>query len=1094
MVASRACLAYIIMVFSLYTRAQDTAHYKTVYQPSGGGIMGINTGRYNNRPLYINNTDAFVLAGDRPLARFAQGGFYYGTFSLEFERDGRKKLLHHFSQDTSIYYPGKMTWILTDTTYPDLRIELQVLTTAATTGMTAMLQVMNTKIGDRINWSFGGARSLPEKEAESGNFSWALDAMGHPDIMNWEKDTIRLSGNYIHVEGKRAFVHLLDSLGTNRFVVSAECSADSKPEAKEMITGSFELKSNPTVYWIIRASREPDPQMINGIANAKSFFTAAKERNDALNSRLIIQTPDKYFDAVAKATVAAIDGTWYPPVFHHGAMQWNMRFPGWRVLCGASVLGWHERLKAEAAYYISAQVKESDKRTAKADPELLLTGQHPDSRFFGEGYINRDQNFYNMQSQFFDQLIDEYRITNDPDLLKILAPALELHLQWLQDCFDPDNDGLYESYLNTWPTDSQWYNGGGTAEETSYAYKAHQAARDMALQSGNTKSAEYHAFMSQKIRNSFFKNLWIDSLGYSGSYREQGGHERLHTNPWLYSIFLPIDAAMVSREQSVASLYYTESELQNDLMKAGGRSVWTSNWVPGIWSVRENWPGDNYALAESYFQSGLADQAWDLMKGSFMHYAFDHLTPGNLGGVQGGVDFGDCMQPFARAVVEGMFGFHPDFPNGKVLLSPSLPTEWDHAKIELQDYGMDFFSDSGELKYNFRIRKAAELEINIPVRAGEIRSVMLNGNAVGWEWVDGYGEGMIRIKTPPVQQASIIILTGKTTPYHPPQYITGQTGEEMSLEIQADSLLEISDPQHICKDWQIQGKTVRATVNDNPGNHSFFVKMREAQVPQWRIYHIHVRDFQKEESEKAKHAEEIPAGIHWNKIRTDSLYNADLTTIYRQKYLTPRPNTVSARLGTDGYSAWTFPYWKIKPPEIKTDSVKFLLQAKDELKTRQGIPFLWSENGKNITFTSMWDNFPSAVRFPINASGKICYFLICGSTNVMQCQIANAFLKLNYAQGETDSLALIPPVNYWNLSPINGSGGAPGQLSSNDYLSPKDKFCLPEKIPETVHLGSNCRAMLLNIKMRPGQELKSVTLETVSQEVVVGLIGITIGY
>jgi hypothetical protein len=36
--------------------------------------------------------------------------------------------------------------------------------------------------------------------------------------------------------------------------------------------------------------------------------------------------------------------------------------------------------------------------------------------------------------------------------------------------------------------------------------------------------------------------------------------------------------------------------------------------------------------------------------------------------------------------------------------------------------------------------------------------------------------------------------------------------------------------------------------------------------------------------------------------------------------------------------------------------------------------------------------------------------------------------------------------------------------------------------------------MLLNIKMRPGQELKSVTLETVSQEVVVGLIGITIGY
>jgi len=34
--------------------------------------------------------------------------------------------------------------------------------------------------------------------------------------------------------------------------------------------------------------------------------------------------------------------------------------------------------------------------------------------------------------------------------------------------------------------------------------------------------------------------------------------------------------------------------------------------------------------------------------------------------------------------------------------------------------------------------------------------------------------------------------------------------------------------------------------------------------------------------------------------------------------------------------------------------------------------------------------------------------------------------------------------------------------------------------------------MLLNLKMRPGVELKSVSLETLSQEVVVGLIGITV--
>ncbi|MCX6227502.1 MAG: hypothetical protein NTV01_22660 [Bacteroidia bacterium] len=38
--------------------------------------------------------------------------------------------------------------------------------------------------------------------------------------------------------------------------------------------------------------------------------------------------------------------------------------------------------------------------------------------------------------------------------------------------------------INTWPSDSQWYNGGGSAEETSYAYRGHLPALDMARNAG----------------------------------------------------------------------------------------------------------------------------------------------------------------------------------------------------------------------------------------------------------------------------------------------------------------------------------------------------------------------------------------------------------------------------------------------------------------------------------------------------------------------------------------------------------------------------------------------------------------------------------
>ena len=43
--------------------------------------------------------------------------------------------------------------------------------------------------------------------------------------------------------------------------------------------------------------------------------------------------------------------------------------------------------------------------------------------------------------------------------------------------------------------------------------------------------------------------------------------------------------------------------------------------------------------------------------------------------------------------------------------------------------------------------------------------------------------------------------------------------------------------------------------------------------------------------------------------------------------------------------------------------------------------------------------------------------------------------------------------------------------------------------PQTVQLGTNCRTILLNQRLRPDATLDSVTLETFSQEVVIGLMG-----
>lgn len=111
---------------------------------------------------------------------------------------------------------------------------------------------------------------------------------------------------------------------------------------------------------------------------------------------------------------------------------------------------------------------------------------------------------------------------------------------------------------------------------------------------------------------------------------------------------------------------------------------------------------------------------------------------------------------------------------------------------------------------------------------------------------------------------------------------------------------------------------------------------------------------------------------------------------------------------------------------------------------------------------------------------------------MMQCNIENALITITYENGQTDKLPLIPPVNYWNLCPIDSHATAPGQFSRSYYTAETDRFCLPSVLPRTVDLGRNCTAMLLVRRLKSGLKVREVTLKCLSQEVVVGLMGISI--
>ena len=1073
-------------------------------------IVGKNGTFYNNRPLYCPHEDAAVLGGDRPVLRFIEGGLVYGTFSVALVRNGHAVWFQDYDDVMLEYRCGHITWRLKDSSMPGVTAVLDAVPVQGAVGFSVKLRVEGAGENDRVIWAFGGAYA--ERRA-----MWALDPTYLPQFESWRAtlspvlsrgvETTKCRDNQIRVIGDR---FQLTPPGGGKVVVGgaspsgtiaiADGSAFANPlafaacKAKDlpMVAGSIPLNAaQPEIVWAFESredAKAPIGQRL--LAPGRAFDDGLKYMQE-IGRRVVVNTPEPHLDAAVNAVNQAVDAAFYPSVFVAGCMAWNIPIPGFRQIYGPTAFGWHDRVLAEARYYIASQLRDSSKDDpglrlslrdeADPDPGLQLSLQSENSRFYGKGKITKDLPRYDFQSQFFDQLAHAWRWTGDPELEGVLRGALELHVQWMKDCFDPDGDGLYSSYINTWPTDSVWYSGGGTVEETAYAYTVHQTLADMALRAGDSASAEQHSQMATHIRQALFEKLWLKEKGHFGAYVEQGGHKRVHEDAWMYSQFLPIDAGLTSPEVSLQALYYTDWGLQNVRPKFGGRLVWTSNWVPSHWSARELYYGDNYHLALAYFQAGLPDEGWEILKGTALTSAFAGVVPGNHGQPEGGTDFTEVFSMFCRVVVEGLFGFSPDYPNGVVHLRPGFPTNWPNASIRTPDFSLTYQQEGDNDRYDLHLQRAVEMDVLLPVRAAAVHRVTIDGREVAWEADPGFYSPFVRVKIPRTQDARLVVELSQRLQPVGPVAITGKLGDPVTLEIQRGAIEEVNDLHGALIAPQRSPQTIEGRLA-KPGHHLVLAKVREGELEYTQVFKLTVADPEGEAKALAHTLREPSPNAAWKCLDLSTYYNGDIRAIYKQKYLSPRPKTVAVSIGVDGYSPWTFPLWNMKPPEIELGNIPKLLDAEGRILTPQHVPFTRFARERNVAFTSLWDNWPRSVTIPVNQKSEAVWLLLAGTTNPMQTRIANAELRFRYADGVVEQMPLVPPENFWTLCP----------LGKRDYDYERDAFALPKIPPLTVQLGEKCRAILLSWKLRPHVELADITLETLSQEVVIGVMGVSL--
>lgn len=225
-------------------------------------------------------------------------------------------------------------------------------------------------------------------------------------------------------------------------------------------------------------------------------------------------------------------------------------------------------------------------------------------------------------------------------------------------------------------------------------------------------------------------------------------------------------------------------------------------------------------------------------------------------------------------------------------------------------------------------------------------------------------------------------------------------------------------------------------------------------------------------------------------------FNDKVTQIFRNKYLSPRPATTTLQLPWQGIGDWAHP---LKTFDINDSGLRKLAGTKDSITLPEGITFATpgTENTNNILFTSQWDNYPKEKTIPLAGKASHAWFLMAGSTNPMQSQFDNGAVVIEYTDGTKDTLQLRNPETWW---PID-----------QDYYTDGFAFALKSPRPIRIHLKSGTivsgqesksnyngkeieggAATVLDIPLDPAKTLKSITLKTIANDVVIGLMAVTL--
>ena len=765
-------------------------------------------------------------------------------------------------------------------------------------------------------------------------------------------------------------------------------------------------------------------------AKAQQLFDKALKHHEWLASNIVFDTPDPYINTMGGTLMAAADGAWDGETWLHGAIVWRMQLNGWRAGFLGDLLGLPERAKSHFTAYANSQI---------TDVEPIIPNPTPDP----EKLLTREAKTWGTQ-MYSNGYICRY--PNRKDIMH----HYDMNLNYIDELlmhFEYDADKEYLRKM--WPV-----------------IKLHLEWEKRNFDPDD--DGLYDAYCC----------IWAsDALYYNGGAVS-------HSTAYNYRTLRL--AARICEILGEDPTYYKKEA--DKTLKAMNERLWLKD--RGHWAEYQDLMGlkrkhEHAALWSIYtpIDCGMATEEQAIRATQYVDSCIPHIP----------------------VVIEGMKPSKKNPQLYQISTTDWLPYDWSINNVaaeETMHMALAYFQ-AGRSDEGFRLIKANIMDQaylgGSPGNFGQISYYDRARGELYRDFSDNAGissrafiEGLYGIR-PDALNGRCYIRPGFPaewdhasieTPYM--KYTFQRKGNKEIYEIEQN----FAQPLQIVLRQNTGNGYVETVGNSEKKQTIIVTRVKRQAAPRPLITAERI-----DGSAWGNNFDDVKAD-RLETVNMDSKWNSNVSDIFKNFYLSPRPKVTTLTIPAHGIGEWCHPEFM-----AKIDDAALRRQVKDGVyQTELGIPFRTPAKGHNIAYTSLWDNYPDAVTIPLEGKASHAYLLLAGSTNHMQSRIDNGQIVVTYTDGTTDTLPLYNPHNWCPIEQdyyedglqFHAAQPRPYRLDFASLKVSREHMPMGERYGYQQRDFKAGAAVMLDMPLNAQKQLRDITVRTLSNDVVIGIMGVTL--